>query len=202
MRVCRAVPLRRPVALLAAAGFVLAAHAPLRAADGVTGAVPAADGRTRLSAARGEANASAGADGGSSSVASRSSSDDGGASRVERARPPEPDSTVATMQCAHVAAAPARVRCAVEVRVGDGESIGWGDAVLVTMPPFVEALRGRLGPHDVAQRDATKWRWELGLVARANGAGAVGGRVRLVVCMKGVCVPRIMPFQGQIAVGE
>jgi len=202
MRVLRALPLRRPAALLVAAGLVVAGRVPLRAAEDVAGATATADKGARLSSPDAGGRAVAGADGGSSSVADPSSIDGGGALKPDRAGPEGADPSVATMQCAHVAVAPARVRCAVEVRVGEGQSIGWGDAVLVTIPPFVEALRGRLGPHDLAERDTNKWRWELGLVARANGAGAIGGRVRLVLCMKGVCVPRVVPFQGHIAVGE
>lgn len=200
MRARLLLPLRRPAVILTSAGFVLAGRATLRAEDRGSAATDRPpDGGAPHDAPRSKEGGVPAADGGRPSAAPVSAIEDGGGDGAGAA---DRDSSVATMQCAHVAAAPARVLCAVEAHVGEGESIGWGDAVLVTMPPFVEALRGRLGPADAAERDATKWRWELGLVARGNGAGAIGGRVRLVVCIKDACAPRIVPFQGHIAVGE
>jgi hypothetical protein len=107
----------------------------------------------------------------------------------------------ATMRCER-ADQPGRVRCEVEARVAPGEQITWGDVVLVKTPPFVGALRGRIGPHDATARDADVWRWALALVAREKGTGDVEGRVRLVVCKDGKCAPREAGVTGHVVVGE
>jgi hypothetical protein len=107
----------------------------------------------------------------------------------------------ATMTCEHVAA-PGRVRCDVEARVGSGETITWGDLVIARTPPFAGALRGRIGPHDATAHEADLWRWALALVAREKGSGDVEVRVRLVVCKAGVCGPREMLVVGHVVVGE
>jgi hypothetical protein len=109
--------------------------------------------------------------------------------------------TRATMTCERVDG-PGRVRCDVEARVPSGESIAWGDVVLVKTPTFVGALRGRIGPHDATTREADLWRWALALVAREKGSGDVEGRVRLVVCREGHCAPRELPLVGHVEVGE
>jgi hypothetical protein len=123
-------------------------------------------------------------------AAGRARGEDGGA-----------PSTHATMICEHVDA-PGRVRCDVEARVPTGESIQWGDVVLVKTPPFVGALRGRIGPHDATAREAEGWRWALALVARERGSGDVEARVRLVVCKGDTCAPREVPVVGRVVVGE
>jgi hypothetical protein len=105
------------------------------------------------------------------------------------------------MACEH-APAPGRVRCVVEARVAEGESISWGDVILVVVPPFLRALRGRIGPHDATVQETSHWRWELALVARAVGRGAVEGRVRLVVCHGAACLPRQVPIAGAVLVGD
>jgi len=103
------------------------------------------------------------------------------------------------MTCDRVRA-PGRVRCEVEARVGPGESITWGDVVLVRMPPFAGALRGRIGPHDATVREAGAWRWAFALVARDKGEGDVEGRVRLVVCQGKTCAPREAGVVGRLFV--
>jgi hypothetical protein len=107
----------------------------------------------------------------------------------------------AAMTCDHVDT-PGRVRCEVEARAPEGESIAWGDVVIVKTPPFAGALRGRIGPHDATARDAGVWRWALALVAREKGIGDVEGRVRLVVCKDGKCGPREVVVTGKLVVGE
>lgn len=106
----------------------------------------------------------------------------------------------ATMTCER-AATPGRVRCEVEARVASGESIVWGDVVLIRMPPFATALRGRIGPHDAAVREAALWRWAFAVVARENGSGEIEGRVRVVVCRGQTCATRIIPVIGRVAAG-
>jgi hypothetical protein len=106
----------------------------------------------------------------------------------------------AVLSCDPVAS-PGRVRCAVDARVAAGEAIAWGDVVLTKAPPFVAALRGRIGPHDATARDATAWQWAFALVARAPGRGVVEGRVRLVVCRGESCGPREIPVAGEVVVG-
>jgi hypothetical protein len=105
------------------------------------------------------------------------------------------------MTCERVGA-PGRVRCEVEARVEAGESITWGDVVIVRTPPFVGALRGRIGPHDATTHDAEVWRWALALVARERGSGEVEGHVRLVVCRDGKCAPREGTVLGRVIAGE
>ena len=97
---------------------------------------------------------------------------------------------------------PGRVRCEVEARVAPGESIAGGDVVIVRTPPFVAALRGRIGPHDATTREAEVWRWALALAARERGSGEVEARVRLVVCRGATCTPRETPIAARVVVGE
>ena len=104
------------------------------------------------------------------------------------------------MTCEHVEA-PGRVRCDVEASVGPGETIVWGDVVIVRTPPFVGALRGRIGPHEATSRDPDVWRWALALVAREKGGGEVEGRVRLVVCKGTKCLPRELPVTARVVAG-
>ena len=106
----------------------------------------------------------------------------------------------ASMTCEH-ADGPGRVRCDVEARVGAGESIAWGDVVIVKTPAFVSALRGRIGPHDATAHDPDVWRWAMAFVAREKGSGDVEGRVRLVVCKDAKCAPRELPVTGHVTVG-
>lgn len=114
---------------------------------------------------------------------------------------PDPGSPRAAMTCER-AEGPGRVRCEVEVRVGPGESITWGDVVIQQTPPFAAALRGRIGPHDAAVHDTGVWRWALALVAREKGAGDVDGRVRLVTCHDGKCAPRQIDVKARLLVGD
>jgi hypothetical protein len=97
---------------------------------------------------------------------------------------------------------PGRVRCEIEARVAPGESITWGDVVLVRTPPFVGALRGRIGPHDATVRDAEVWRWALALVAREKGSGDVEARIRLVVCRGERCSPRSVDVAARVVAGR
>lgn len=131
----------------------------------------------------------------SSAAAQLSRADDDGSRRAGAGAPPP-----VTMTCEH-ADGPGRVRCDVEARVGAGESISWGDVVIVKTPPFVSALRGRIGPHDATAHDPDVWRWALALVARDKGTGDVQGRVRLVVCKDARCLPRELPVTGHVTVG-
>src|SRR5580658_677942 len=96
---------------------------------------------------------------------------------------------------------PGRVRCEARVYAAEGESITWGDVVLLEIPPFLSALRGRVGPHDATVRTPATWRWEFALVARATGKGDVVGRARLVVCRAKTCLPRELPLVGHVAIG-
>lgn len=124
-------------------------------------------------------------------IAGRALGDDAGA----------PASTRATMTCEHVDA-PGRVRCDVEAHVEAGESISWGDVVITKTPPFVGALRGRIGPHDATTHEAEVWRWALALVAREKGSGDVEATVRIVVCKATACMPREVAVTGRVVVGE
>ncbi|HTQ46290.1 MAG TPA: hypothetical protein VMI75_26220 [Polyangiaceae bacterium] len=121
----------------------------------------------------------------------------GSLARADDAGAPPP----AKMTCEH-ADGPGRVRCDVEARVGAGESISWGDVVIVKTPPFVSALRGRIGLQDATTHEPDVWRWALALVAHDKGTGDVEARVRLVVCKGATCFPRELPVTGHVTVGQ
>jgi hypothetical protein len=106
-----------------------------------------------------------------------------------------------SMTCEHVDG-PGRVRCDVEARVSPGESIAWGDVVILRTPPFAGALRGRVGPHETTVREPEIWRWALALVARKRGTGDVDAQVRLVVCEGKVCTPIEVGVVGHVVAGE
>jgi hypothetical protein len=106
----------------------------------------------------------------------------------------------ATLTCTHVST-PGRVHCYVDAQVAPGESIAWGDVVLVHAPDFISVLRGRIGPHDATTRSPSAWRWEFALVAHGKGAGQVEGRARLVVCRDSTCLPRELPVAGRVVIG-
>ena len=107
----------------------------------------------------------------------------------------------ATILCEHVAA-PGRVRCEVSAQVEPAEAISWGDVVLVQVPSFAEALRGRIGPGDATVKEPSMWRWALALVARSKGRGELRGRVRLVVCREKICTPEEHLVAGEVLVGD
>jgi hypothetical protein len=106
----------------------------------------------------------------------------------------------ALLTCDRVAD-PGRVRCEVEARVEPGESIAWGDVVLLRVPPFATALRGRIGAHDASVREPGLWRWSFAVVARAKGAGDLSGRVRVVVCRGSSCAVREVEVAVRVEVG-
>jgi hypothetical protein len=107
----------------------------------------------------------------------------------------------ASMICDH-ADGPGRVRCDVEARVSPGESITWGDVIILRTPPFATALRGRIGPHEATVREPDVWRWALALVARTKGTGDVDARVRLVICRGDTCTPREVDVVGHVVAGD
>jgi hypothetical protein len=110
--------------------------------------------------------------------------------------------TPGTVMTCERSESPGRVRCEIEARVGPGESIAWGDVVLVRTPPFVGPLRGRIGPHDATVREAEVWRWALALVAREKGSGDVEARVRLIVCRRDKCTPRTVAVVARVVAGQ
>jgi hypothetical protein len=97
---------------------------------------------------------------------------------------------------------PGRVRCEVEARVPAGQSISWGDVVLLKTPAFALVLRGRIGPHDATLQDPEVWRWAFALAARQKGTGVIDARIRIVVCEGKACTSVEVPVSGKIAVGE
>jgi hypothetical protein len=109
----------------------------------------------------------------------------------------------ATMTCER-AAAPGRVKCTVEARAPATKSIAWADVILVELPDFVTALKGRLGPADVTGRDPTMQSWAYGLVAKKVGTGEARANVRLLVCErveKPRCVPVALEVKAIVHVG-
>lgn len=93
-----------------------------------------------------------------------------------------PDNDVkASMQCDR-ASEPGRVRCSVEAHIEGGRTLAWADVVILSLPEFASALKGRIGPQDAVARDANSAKWGLGLVARRAGQGEVRARVRVVAC--------------------
>ena len=73
--------------------------------------------------------------------------------------------------------------------------------MLRRVPPFVAALRGRVGPQDASVREPGLWRWPFALVAREKGAGDVEGQVRVVVCTDNTCAGQDIPVVGKVEVG-
>ncbi len=108
---------------------------------------------------------------------------------------------VAKVECTH-ATGPGRVRCELEVRVPPGATITWADAVVARTPPFVTALRARVGPLEASARAGYEGRWAIGLAARARGNGEIDVRIRIVSCVKDACVPAEIEAQGDVSVGE
>jgi hypothetical protein len=117
--------------------------------------------------------------------------------------PPQPP-LVAALSCTPVGEAGQRVRCELETR-SSGATIRWADVELASVPDNVTPLKGRIGPHDAATRDASVWRFPLALVAKKNGSGSVTARVRAVVCVEGqgteTCRPLTLETKGVVRVG-
>lgn len=104
----------------------------------------------------------------------------------------------ASMQCDR-AVEPGRVRCTVEAR--STATLQWADVVLIEMPPFAEALKGRLAPADSIARDATSERWAFGLIAKKTGDGEVKAKVRAVLCKGDRCSPVEIAVSTSVHVG-
>lgn len=106
----------------------------------------------------------------------------------------------ASLQCDR-ASEPGRVRCTVEARVAPNRSLQWADVVLVELPDFTQALKGRLAPSDRLARDATSERWAFGLVAKKPGEGEAKVRVRAVVCEGDRCASITIDAKTTVKVG-
>lgn len=85
------------------------------------------------------------------------------------------------MQCER-AGEPGRVRCSIEAQAEAGRTIAWADAVLVSLPEFATALKGRIGREDATVREPGLVKWAFGVVARRGGQGEAKAKVRLVTC--------------------
>ena len=115
------------------------------------------------------------------------------------ADPPQP---TATLTCPRVSE-PGRVRCEVEAKPAPGGAVlKWADAVLVSTPPFITPLRGRVGPADATTREDSVWRWTIALAARSRGAGEVEARVRVVSCVREACAPLEIAVRAPLVVGD
>lgn len=109
----------------------------------------------------------------------------------------------ASLQCDR-APEPGRVRCTVEARAAPNESprtLQWADVVLIELPDFTQALKGRLAPSDSIARDATSERWAFGLVAKKNGEGEAKVRIRAVVCDGDRCASVTIDAKATVKVG-
>ena len=96
---------------------------------------------------------------------------------------------------------PGRVRCEAEARAPSQGSIAWGDVQIIKVPEFVAVLRGRIGPHEIVNKDAGGVAWPFAVVAKQRGEGEVVVRVRLLVCEKERCVPREATARAALRVG-
>jgi hypothetical protein len=114
--------------------------------------------------------------------------------------PPAPGPLSATLVCQR-AAAPGRVRCEATAQVGAGESIPWGEVVIVQTTPPLTALRGRVGPGDAVKREGSVWTWAFAIAAPKVGTGEVVADVRVVACKDKACVPRKTTVKGRVDVG-
>ncbi len=110
----------------------------------------------------------------------------------------------ATLQCDR-AASPGRVKCSIEAHASGDRTLAWADVVLVELPPFSSALKGRIGPADATGRNAASERWAFGLVAKRAGEGDATARVRAVVCTgeapTAVCMPVEIEVRAVVHVG-
>jgi hypothetical protein len=118
-----------------------------------------------------------------------------------RARADASDAPAVKMTCEKIEQ-PGRVRCEVDARVAAGTEIRWGDVEIVSVPPFVTPLRGRIGPREATTREDDAWRWPFALAARERGTGDVSARVRLVTCVGTKCAPRLIGVTARVHVGE
>jgi hypothetical protein len=114
-------------------------------------------------------------------------------------------SVTAVMACDRVVE-PGRVKCTVEASVPANRTIAWADVVLVDLPDFATALKGRVGPGDVVLREPSTQRWAFGLVAKRTGEGEARANVRLLVCEAGDasaprCLPALVEVRGRVRVG-
>lgn len=86
-----------------------------------------------------------------------------------------------TVQCDRTSE-PGRVRCGVEAKPRAGATLTWADVVVVDVPPFATALRGRVGPDEATAKEPAGYRFALALVAKSTGKGTLHLRIRAVVC--------------------
>jgi hypothetical protein len=107
----------------------------------------------------------------------------------------------ATASCP-AADAPGRVKCTAEARVSPGSKIAWADAIIVSTPPFIQALRGRIAPSDATDTQDELWRFAFAVVAKQRGKGEIVLRVRAVVCQNEACHPEEREVKTQVSVGE
>jgi hypothetical protein len=108
----------------------------------------------------------------------------------------------ATVDCPKIAA-PGRVRCGLAENVDAPARIAWADVEVVRAPPFLVALKGRIGPGDATAKGDQSWRFGFALVAREVGEGDVSLRARAVVCDgQGHCAPRELDVVAHVTVGR
>jgi len=112
-----------------------------------------------------------------------------------------PRAASAKMTCERIAQ-PGRVRCEVEAVAEAGTQIRWGDVAIVSVPPFAAALKGRIGPREATSREDATWRWALALVAKDRGVGDVRAHVRVTLCQKDRCEPRVLEVTARLQVGD
>lgn len=86
-----------------------------------------------------------------------------------------------TVQCDRTSE-PGRVRCGVEAKPRAGATLTWADVVVVDVPSFATALRGRVGPDEATAKEPVGYRFALALVAKSTGKGTLHLRVRAVLC--------------------
>lgn len=114
---------------------------------------------------------------------------------VRDARAAEP--LTGTMQCER-AVEPGRVKCSVEVHAETGRTIAWADVVVVALPTFVSALKGRLGSVDSTFHDGTSQKWAFAILAKKVGQGEVKARIRTSLC-EGASTTRCVPVAIDVA---
>ena len=97
-------------------------------------------------------------------------------------------------------AGPGKVQCTVRERPLGGK-LRWGDAIVLSAPPFAPPLHTRLSTRDASRNDEDGADFLLALGATADGIGKLRVLARAVVCGQTGCRPVRAEAATSVAVG-